>query len=182
MSTSSQLPHVRSQSRTSLLKVLHLSGGVFDLLLTAAVALECVSDHGKQACSDLGGECVTERDGYYIVSAICLSLGVIGLFVHMIPTARKLQGTLLCCLPCSETSIDLSCDGSCAAEQMAGVVRGTTVGAGIAVMRIHTLAVLCRLDICSLVNQSIYAAEYRCASRRTPRIAGNPGNVPARLP
>jgi len=54
-------------------------------------ASECVSDHGKQACQDLGGECVTERDGYYIVSAVCLSLGLISVIFHMIPTAKKLQ-------------------------------------------------------------------------------------------
>jgi len=54
-------------------------------------AAECVSEHGKQACKDLGGECVTERDGYYIVSGICLGLGVLSVIFHMIPTARKLQ-------------------------------------------------------------------------------------------
>ncbi|EKM60709.1 uncharacterized protein PHACADRAFT_246782 [Phanerochaete carnosa HHB-10118-sp] len=54
-------------------------------------AAECVSDHGKMACTDLGGECVTERDGYYIVSAMCLVLGCLSVIFHMIPTARKLQ-------------------------------------------------------------------------------------------
>ncbi len=61
-------------------------------MLTLSAAAECVSDHGKAACTDLGGECMTERDGYYIVSAICLVLGTLGLIFHMIPTARKLQG------------------------------------------------------------------------------------------
>ncbi|KAI0090041.1 MFS general substrate transporter [Irpex rosettiformis] len=54
-------------------------------------AAECVSDHGKAACMDLGGECITERDGYYIVSAVCLALGVLSVIFFMIPTARKLQ-------------------------------------------------------------------------------------------
>ncbi|KAI0700407.1 MFS general substrate transporter [Cytidiella melzeri] len=54
-------------------------------------AAECVSDHGKAACADLGGECITERDGYYIVSAVCLALGVLSVIFFMIPTARKLQ-------------------------------------------------------------------------------------------
>ncbi|PSS37197.1 hypothetical protein PHLCEN_2v968 [Hermanssonia centrifuga] len=54
-------------------------------------AAECVSDHGKIACENLGGECVTERDGYYIVSAVCLGIGVLSVIFHMIPTARKLQ-------------------------------------------------------------------------------------------
>ncbi|THG99427.1 hypothetical protein EW026_g2920 [Hermanssonia centrifuga] len=54
-------------------------------------AAECVSDHGKIACENLGGQCVTERDGYYIVSAVCLGIGVLSVIFHMIPTARKLQ-------------------------------------------------------------------------------------------
>ena len=62
---------------------------------TALAALECVSEHGKQSCKDLGGECVTERDGYYIVSGVCLGLGLISIIFHMIPTARKLQGASL---------------------------------------------------------------------------------------
>lgn len=57
----------------------------------AVKAAECVSDHGKHACEDIGGECVTERDGYYIVSAVCLGLGIISVIFHMLPTARKLQ-------------------------------------------------------------------------------------------
>lgn len=66
--------------------------------LTAA---ECVSDHGKIACENLGGQCVTERDGYYIVSAVCLGIGVLSVIFHMIPTARKLQGKLRTLLVCA---------------------------------------------------------------------------------
>ncbi|KAK7029010.1 hypothetical protein VNI00_014720 [Paramarasmius palmivorus] len=54
-------------------------------------ARECVSDHGKALCQELGGECITETDGYYIVSAFCLTFGVIFLITFIIPTARKLQ-------------------------------------------------------------------------------------------
>ncbi|KAI0761684.1 MFS general substrate transporter [Trametes elegans] len=54
-------------------------------------AHECVSEHGKSACAELGGECVTERDGYYIVSAVCLGFGVLSVMFFLIPTARKLQ-------------------------------------------------------------------------------------------
>jgi len=54
-------------------------------------ATECVSEHGKAACSELGGECFTERDGYYIVSAICLVLGFLSVIFYMIPTAKRLQ-------------------------------------------------------------------------------------------
>ncbi|KAH7914467.1 acetyl-coenzyme A transporter 1-domain-containing protein [Hygrophoropsis aurantiaca] len=54
-------------------------------------ASECVSEHGKSICADIGGACVTERDGYYIVSAICMMFGVVFLVGYIIPMARKLQ-------------------------------------------------------------------------------------------
>ncbi|THU91656.1 hypothetical protein K435DRAFT_759029 [Dendrothele bispora CBS 962.96] len=54
-------------------------------------ASECVSDIGKSMCRDIGGECVTETDGYYLVSAACLAFGVAFLILYIIPTARKLQ-------------------------------------------------------------------------------------------
>ncbi|KAH7345079.1 acetyl-coenzyme A transporter 1-domain-containing protein [Rhizoctonia solani] len=54
-------------------------------------ATECVSDHGKATCTDLGGTCVTERDGYYIVSWICIGLGVSILTFYIWPTAKRLQ-------------------------------------------------------------------------------------------
>jgi len=59
-----------------------------ELILKAA---ECVSDHGKKTCADINGECITERDGYYYVSAICLALGVVSVLFYIIPTARRLQ-------------------------------------------------------------------------------------------
>lgn len=43
-------------------------------------------------CRDIGGECVTERDGYYMVSALCMTFGVVLLVTFIIPNARKLQG------------------------------------------------------------------------------------------
>ncbi|EIN13244.1 MFS general substrate transporter [Punctularia strigosozonata HHB-11173 SS5] len=52
---------------------------------------ECVSDAGKAHCADINGECVTEHDGYYYVSAICLVLGAISIGFYIIPTARRLQ-------------------------------------------------------------------------------------------
>lgn len=55
-------------------------------------AAECVSDRGKEVCSEIDGQCITERDGYYYVSAICMSFGVLFLVFYIIPTARKLQG------------------------------------------------------------------------------------------
>ena len=72
-----------------LCEILSIRLGLYQYRFPAA---ECVSEHGKAACKELGGECITERDGYYILSAVCLGLGVISVIFHMIPTARKLQG------------------------------------------------------------------------------------------
>ena len=55
-------------------------------------AHECVSEHGKAACAELGGVCETERDGYFATSSICLLIGAILLITFIQPTARKLQG------------------------------------------------------------------------------------------
>ncbi|QRV76712.1 MFS transporter, acetyl-coa transporter [Ceratobasidium sp. AG-Ba] len=60
-----------------------------DIIMKAS---ECVSDHGKAACADLGGTCHTERDGYYIVSWICITLGASILIFYIWPTAKRLQG------------------------------------------------------------------------------------------
>ena len=54
-------------------------------------ATECVSDHGKAACKEINGVCVTATDGYYIVTGICIAFGVLFLVGFIIPTARKLQ-------------------------------------------------------------------------------------------
>lgn len=60
-------------------------------LTDGSLATECISDHGKAACKDINGVCVTETDGYYIVSAICIGFGIIFLVAFILPTARKLQ-------------------------------------------------------------------------------------------
>jgi acetyl-CoA transporter-like protein len=43
-------------------------------------------------CSDIGGTCVAERDGYFITTGLCLTLGVISLVTFIVPTAKRLQG------------------------------------------------------------------------------------------
>lgn len=83
--------HIKAQDLSVKGRLILLSRQLY-ASLTLALAAECVSDHGKAACTDLGGECITERDGYYIVSGICLALGVLSVTFHMLPTARKLQG------------------------------------------------------------------------------------------
>ncbi|KAM0790397.1 hypothetical protein ACM66B_003279 [Microbotryomycetes sp. NB124-2] len=52
---------------------------------------ECVSEHGKAVCADLGGQCLTTRDGYYWISSLCVVLGAILLVTYIQPTARRLQ-------------------------------------------------------------------------------------------
>lgn len=54
-------------------------------------ATECVSEPGKNACKELGGECITERDGYYIVSSLCIVLGSLLLSLHIYKGALRLQ-------------------------------------------------------------------------------------------
>ncbi|KEI42937.1 uncharacterized protein L969DRAFT_84827 [Mixia osmundae IAM 14324] len=54
-------------------------------------ATECVSDHGKAACAALGGECQTDRDGYFIVSSLCVLAGTLLLLFFIQPAARRLQ-------------------------------------------------------------------------------------------
>jgi PAT family acetyl-CoA transporter-like MFS transporter 1 len=44
-------------------------------------------------CSDLGGQCVTERDGYYLVSGLCILLGALILLFFIRPTAHRLHGS-----------------------------------------------------------------------------------------
>ncbi|KAJ7124789.1 acetyl-coenzyme A transporter 1-domain-containing protein [Mycena crocata] len=66
-------------------------------------ATECVSEHGKAACSEIGGECITETDGYYTVSGLCMLFGVAFLVLYIMPTARKLQA-----LPTSAWRVKMS--------------------------------------------------------------------------
>jgi MFS transporter, PAT family, solute carrier family 33 (acetyl-CoA transportor), member 1 len=59
---------------------------------TLLVASECVSEHGKATCKAIGGQCITERDGYYLVTGLCMAFGLCFFVAIIIPTARKLQG------------------------------------------------------------------------------------------
>ncbi|KAF6766496.1 acetyl-coenzyme A transporter 1-domain-containing protein [Ephemerocybe angulata] len=54
-------------------------------------AKECVSEVGKHHCKSIGGNCVIERDGYYIVTTVCMGFGVLFLIGFIVPAARKLQ-------------------------------------------------------------------------------------------
>ncbi|GAA5907279.1 uncharacterized protein JCM6883_001156 [Sporobolomyces salmoneus] len=68
--------------------VCHVKEENMDLMVASR---ECVSDHGKAACADLGGVCRTERDGYYWVSTLCILSGAFILLFYVQPAARRLQ-------------------------------------------------------------------------------------------
>lgn len=66
---------------------------------------ECVSDHGKAACAELGGICETTRDGFYITSTLCIIVGAVVLLFFVAPAGRRLQCKLelfdwarVCCI------------------------------------------------------------------------------------
>ncbi|BGP27697.1 hypothetical protein JCM10295v2_006672 [Rhodotorula toruloides] len=68
--------------------VCHVKDEGLDVIVSSR---ECVSDHGKAACAELGGTCLTERDGYYWVSTLCILTGVAILVSFVQPVARRLQ-------------------------------------------------------------------------------------------
>lgn len=55
-------------------------------------AFSCVLEADKHRCTDLGGTCVVERDGYYITNVICVILGAITFFGFIREAAMRLQG------------------------------------------------------------------------------------------
>ncbi|KAJ7356882.1 acetyl-coenzyme A transporter 1-domain-containing protein [Mycena albidolilacea] len=66
-------------------------------------ATECVSEEGKTACTEAGGQCIIETDGYYMISVVCMLFGVAFLVLFIMPTARKLQA-----LPTSAWRVKMS--------------------------------------------------------------------------
>lgn len=71
-----------------------------------------MSEHGKLACHRAGGECVVERDGYYIMSAFCVILGGMLLMSFILPTVKRLQcGSILpgrCCVGAEQAALPMS--------------------------------------------------------------------------
>lgn len=63
--------------------------------LPASDVGECVTEHGKNLCAQAGGECIMQRDGYYIMSAVCVTLGAGLLVVFILPMIRRLAGESL---------------------------------------------------------------------------------------
>jgi hypothetical protein len=50
-----------------------------------------VSEVGKSHCKAINGNCVIERDGYYIVTTAGMIFGIVFLVGFIYPSARKLQ-------------------------------------------------------------------------------------------
>jgi PAT family acetyl-CoA transporter-like MFS transporter 1 len=67
--------------------------GIMSLMRSCFVtsAAECISDHGRALCAQEGGVCITERDGYYAMSMICIAVGIALLVGYVLPIARRLQ-------------------------------------------------------------------------------------------
>jgi PAT family acetyl-CoA transporter-like MFS transporter 1 len=51
----------------------------------------CVAEAGKNHCTELGGTCVIERDGYYWVNILCIVIGVVTFATYIRKTLFRLQ-------------------------------------------------------------------------------------------
>ncbi|KAJ1922987.1 hypothetical protein IWQ60_006161 [Tieghemiomyces parasiticus] len=56
----------------------------------ASNAFSCVDEAGKSLCGELTGQCVAERDGYYLVGATGIALGTLFFFGYILPEIRRL--------------------------------------------------------------------------------------------
>ena len=54
--------------------------------------VECISEQGKADCIAARGHCGVQRDGYYIMSFVCIALGASLLVGFILPTVKRLQG------------------------------------------------------------------------------------------
>ncbi|CAG8561662.1 2804_t:CDS:10 [Ambispora leptoticha] len=53
--------------------------------------VDCASEHGKNICTELNGQCNIHQDGYYVVSVATVTLGTILLFTFIRPQIKVLQ-------------------------------------------------------------------------------------------
>jgi PAT family acetyl-CoA transporter-like MFS transporter 1 len=51
----------------------------------------CVAEAEKHRCTNGGGTCTIERDGYYITNVVCVLIGAITFAMYIRPAAMKLQ-------------------------------------------------------------------------------------------
>ena len=54
-------------------------------------AFSCVAEAEKHRCTNGGGTCTIERDGYYITNVVCVIIGVVTFVMYIRPVAMKLQ-------------------------------------------------------------------------------------------
>jgi hypothetical protein len=55
------------------------------------IDLSCSTEGGKDWCTQSEGTCTVERDGYYIVGTLCVSLGLLLLLVYIKPITKRLE-------------------------------------------------------------------------------------------
>ena len=51
----------------------------------------CVLEPDKHRCTDGGGVCHIQRDGYYVTNIICVIIGIVTFVAYIRPRARQLQ-------------------------------------------------------------------------------------------
>lgn len=56
-----------------------------------SVPQSCLTDAQKTQCQSLGGDCVIDRDGYYIVGMISFVVGLLTLLFYIKPMVKRLQ-------------------------------------------------------------------------------------------
>ncbi|KAI8367620.1 acetyl-coenzyme A transporter 1-domain-containing protein [Radiomyces spectabilis] len=54
-------------------------------------AFSCISEEGKSLCKELGGTCMVQQDGYYIVGTVSVALGLAMLLFYIRPTVQRLE-------------------------------------------------------------------------------------------
>ncbi|OLY80726.1 putative membrane protein [Smittium mucronatum] len=55
------------------------------------VFFSCISESGKEMCADLGGKCIVQYDGFYIISVICLFFSILNFTFFSKPTISRLE-------------------------------------------------------------------------------------------
>ncbi|KAA8896093.1 acetyl-coenzyme A transporter 1-domain-containing protein [Sphaerosporella brunnea] len=51
----------------------------------------CALEQDKHICTDLGGTCNVERDGYYVTNVLCIIIGVVTFWAYIKPVATRLS-------------------------------------------------------------------------------------------
>ena len=54
-------------------------------------AFSCALEQDKHRCTDLGGHCNVQRDGYYITNVLCIVIGIVTFWGYIKPAAARLS-------------------------------------------------------------------------------------------